>query len=206
MSSDLNVQFGCGFRVGPSWVNYDVSPTLRLSKVPGVKQLLRLPDWPATAQYGDVVKGLPLGDASCQRLYCDQVLEHLAKEDVLTALRECRRLLAPGGVFRLFVPDLKAIAQSYLDMKNEGAADWFFATSGLGFERRPRTVMQRVREWLGNSRHLWLWDDLSMGKALRDSGFESPRVIRYRDSGDAIFDELEHGVTWELALGMEVRG
>lgn len=206
MLSSVNVQFGCGFRVGRSWVNYDVSPTLRLSKVPGLKQLLRLPDWPAAAQYGDVVKGLPLGDASCQRLYCDQVLEHLAKEDVLTALRECRRLLAPGGVFRLFVPDLKAIAQSYLDMKDEGAADWFFATSGLGFERRPRTVMQRVREWLGNSRHLWLWDDLSMAKALRDSGFESPRVIRYRDSGDAIFDELENGVTWELALGMEVRG
>jgi SAM-dependent methyltransferase len=187
-------------------VNYDVSPTLRLSKVPGVKQLLRLPDWPAAAQYGDVVKGLPLGDASCQRLYCDQVLEHLAKEDVLTALRECRRLLAPGGVFRLFVPDLKAIAQSYLDMQNEAAADWFLETAGLGFERRPRTLMQRVREWLGNSRHLWSWDDLSMGKALRDCGFESPRVVQYRDSGDAIFDELEQGVTWGLALGMEVRG
>jgi SAM-dependent methyltransferase len=206
MSSDLNVQFGCGFRVGPSWLNYDVSPTLRLSKVPGLKSLLRLPDWPALAQHGDVVKGLPLADASCQRLYCDQVLEHLAKDDVFTALRECRRLLAPGGVFRLFVPDLKAIATSYLAMQNEGAADWFFATSGLGFERRPRTVMQRVREWLGNSRHLWLWDDLSMGKALRECGFDSPRVVRYRDSGDAIFDELEQGVTWELALGMEVRG
>jgi hypothetical protein len=206
MSSDLNVQFGCGFRVGASWLNYDTSPTLRLSKLPGAKALLKLPAWPSAARFGDVIKGLPHPDGSCKRLYSDQVLEHLAKEDVLAALRECRRLLAADGVFRLFVPDMQAIAASYLQMKEASAADWFLETAGLGFERRPRTLGQRVREWLGNSRHLWAWDEQSMGQALRDCGFANVRRVHYRDSGDAVFDELEQEISWQLALGMEVRG
>ena len=201
-----NVQFGCGFRVGQSWTNFDVSPTLRLSKVPILKQLLRLPDWPESVVYGDVVKGLPLPDGSCQRLYCDQVLEHLAKEDVFIALRECRRLLAPGGIFRLFVPDLRSIAETYVTMKSESAADWFMETSGLGVNHRPSGLMEHVREWMGNSRHLWLWDSDSMSKALESAGFSSSRVVKYRDSTDPIFDELESTVEWKLALGMEVRG
>jgi SAM-dependent methyltransferase len=206
MSSDLNVQFGCGFRVGASWLNYDASPTLRLSKIPGAKTLLSLPSWPSVARYGNIIKGLPHHPASCQRLYCDQVLEHLAKEEVLAALRECRRLLAPGGIFRLFVPDLQAIATSYLQMKDASAADWFLATTGLGFERRARTLSQRIRDWFGNSRHLWSWDETSMGQALRDIGFTDPKRVHYRDSGDVVFDELEEDITWQLALGMEVRG
>lgn len=201
-----NVQFGCGFRIGSHWLNFDVSPSLRLSKVPGLQTLLRLPPWPKSVRYGDVVKGLPVADSSCQRLFCDQVLEHLAQEDALTALRECRRILAPGGVFRLFVPNLLAIAKTYTEMNSPEASDWFLETSGLGFRQRPRTLPQRLREWLGNSRHLWLWDAASMTKALTAAGFSDAREVNYRDSGDPIFDELEEPAHWELALGMEVHG
>jgi hypothetical protein len=203
--SKKSVQFGCGMRPGPSWINYDVSPTLRLSKVPVLKKLLRLPDWPANVLYGDITQGLPIESASCSRLYCDQVLEHLAREDVFTALKECRRLLSPEGVFRLFVPDLKAIATSYVQDGESISAEWFMETIGLGFTSRPRTIGQRLREYIGNSRHLWAWDAGSMKKALNDSGFTHVKKVQYRDSGDSIFDELEGPIEWKLALGMEAR-
>ncbi len=34
--------------------------TLRLAKVPGMSRLLKLPEWPANAEYGDRAKILPL--------------------------------------------------------------------------------------------------------------------------------------------------
>lgn len=201
----LNVQFGCGMRPGSSWLNYDVSPTLRLSRVPGLKTLLRLPDWPANVLFGDITKGLPLEPSSCKRLYCDQVLEHLPQMNVTVALRECRRLLSPDGIFRFFVPDLRAIASSYLESQDPAAADWFMETIGLGLPSRPGTMGQHLRHYLGNSRHLWAWDAGSMGKALTESGFTRVRKVSYRDSGDPVFDELEGSIQWELALGMEAR-
>ena len=187
-------------------MNFDVSPTLRLSKLPLIKRLLRLPDWPTNAHYGDITKGLPLANASCSRLYCDQVLEHLSRDDVFKALQECRRLLASDGVFRLFVPELRTIASSYLHMNTGASAEWFMATTGLGLTRRPRSAFQHLREWMGNSRHLWAWDADSMSQALRDAGFTQVRQVQYRDSGDRVFDELEAPIEWQLALGMEARG
>lgn len=204
--SDLNVQFGCGFRIGPSWLNFDVSPSLRLSKIPGLKALLHLPDWPEAARYGNIVTGLPLRSGSCRRLFCDQVIEHLSQQDAFAALKECRRLLATDGVFRLFVPDLRAIAIRYLQMEDSTSADWFLETAGLGSFVRARTFSQYLREWKGNSRHLWAWDVASMSKALQDAGFKAPRQVKYRDSVDLAFDELERDSNWELALGMEAHG
>ncbi len=203
--SQKSVQFGCGMRPGPSWINYDVSPTLRLSKIPGLKTLLRLPDWSANVLHGDITRGLPIQSGSCSRLYCDQVLEHLAREDVYAALKECRRLLSSEGVFRLFVPDLKAIATSYVQGGESSSAEWFMETIGLGFTSRPRTMGQRLREYIGNSRHLWAWDAQSMSAALKAAGFSKIRQVQYRDSGDSFFDELEGSIEWGLALGLEAR-
>lgn len=204
MSSN-NVQFGCGLRAGSSWLNYDASPTLRLAKVPFLKRLLRLPDWPEEVMFGNIVKGLPLPDACCARLYCDQVLEHLCRDDVALAIKECRRLLGPDGVFRMFLPDLRAIAAHYVAQGQGADAGWFMATTGLGLQRRPRGAMDYVRELAGNSRHLWAWDVDSLGQLLRSSGFTHVRQVAYRDSGDEVFDELEGPIEWQFAFGMEAR-
>lgn len=149
-----------------------------------------------------------MSDASCRRLYCDQVLEHLSRNDVHRALCECRRMLAADGVFRLFVPDLRRITKGYTEMVQQGRADageWFMEATGLGFTQRPRGLKGRLIELLGNARHLWAWDVDTMATALKAAGFSKVREVTYRDSGDAVFDELEKGVSWQLALGMEAR-
>jgi SAM-dependent methyltransferase len=203
--SELNVQFGCGMKAPTTWTNFDASPTLWLSRLPLLRTVLKLPQWAANVQQGDVVKGLPLPDASCRRLFCDQVLEHLCREDVPKALRECRRLIAPDGVFRLFVPDLRKAIDHYMIPPRDGGAEAFMVTIGLGTQTRPRGFLAWVRNYLGNSAHLWAWDAFSMGKELREAGFTQVREVNYRDSGDELFQQLEHDVPWEFALGMEAR-
>jgi SAM-dependent methyltransferase len=52
------------------------------------------------------VPPIPGDDASCDVLYADQVLEHMAGIDAARALvSEARRVVRPGGLFYVVVPD-----------------------------------------------------------------------------------------------------
>jgi hypothetical protein len=200
----LSVHFGCGLKAPVTWVNFDVSPSLVLSRLPLLLTgLFRLPKWPPNVRYGNIVTGLPLPDSSCRRVFADQVLEHLAYEDARKALLECRRVIAKNGVLRLFVPDLATIAEHYVSHRYPDSADWFMETSGLGLRHRNRGLLSAVVDSFRNSRHQWLWDESSLTSALRNAGFGYSRRATYCDSGDDMFDELERLSKWELALGIE---
>jgi SAM-dependent methyltransferase len=62
----------------------------------------------------NLVKGVPFPDESFDVVYHSHLLEHFPKKDARNFLRECNRILRPGGVIRVVVPDLEAIARSYL--------------------------------------------------------------------------------------------
>jgi SAM-dependent methyltransferase len=57
---------------------------------------------PFPAQYFDAV-------------YHAHLLEHLPRASALPFLRECHRVLKPGGILRIVVPDLEQIARLYLE-------------------------------------------------------------------------------------------
>src|SRR5262249_29127870 len=134
--------------------------------------------FPVNARYGDIVKGLPVPDNSADGVYASHVLEHLSLADFWLALRNTFRLLKPGGLFRLVVPDLEARARIYLQKLERGeieANGWLMRTAGLGVERRDRSLEGIARSLLGNSVHLWMWDEKSMAAALRKVGFVDVR-------------------------------
>src|SRR5690242_17561521 len=100
------MQYGCGLCAPAGWRNFDASPRLRLEAMPVIGALSGRSAviFPKNVEYGNIVKGLPLAKGSCAAVYCSHVLEHLALNDLRTALRETYRVLAPGGLFRLVVP------------------------------------------------------------------------------------------------------
>lgn len=53
----------------------------------------------------DLRRPVPLADGSVARILSEHFLEHLEPEALPGVLSECHRLLAPGGLFRLAVPD-----------------------------------------------------------------------------------------------------
>src|SRR5438046_2163574 len=113
----LYVQYGCGLSAPADWKNYDTSPTLRIQKIPVLGKLIgsrMSPVFPSNVLYGDIVKGLPVSNTSCDAVYCSHVLEHLSLNDFRVALANTYRILKPGGTFRCVVPDLEAITRSYL--------------------------------------------------------------------------------------------
>ena len=96
----LNV--GCGRRYDRRWVNLDLASR------------------DASVVQHDITRGIPFADNSFDAVYHSHVFEHLKPEQGERLLKECFRVLAPGGVLRIVVPDLEKIAQLYLQ-KHEQA-------------------------------------------------------------------------------------
>jgi predicted SAM-dependent methyltransferase len=110
------VNVGCGSRLHPAWINLDV-----YRSAPGVT-------------VHDIRKGLPFADGSVDVCYHSHVLEHLTPAAGRDLIGECYRVLRPGGVLRVVVPDLERIARSYLAALDEASSgskdaetryDWF---------------------------------------------------------------------------------
>ena len=54
----------------------------------------------------DATRTFPLPDAAFEYVYSEHMIEHIEYAEALHMLRECRRVLRPGGVVRIVTPDL----------------------------------------------------------------------------------------------------
>jgi predicted SAM-dependent methyltransferase len=203
----MYMQYGCGHSAPPGWRSFDASPTLALQRLPLVGPLARRlrPAFPERAERGDIVRGLPLAAASCRGIYASHVLEHLALEDARVALRHTLSLLAAGGIFRLVVPDLRAYAQRYLTAANDGAAHQFMEDTSLGARSRAKNLIGVLSDIWGNSRHLWMWDQVSMQRELERAGFVDIRRCVAFDCEDPRFAEVEDPGRFVDALALQCR-
>lgn len=90
------LNLGCGQRFHPAWTNLDLAPA-----DPSIRRC-------------DVTRPLPFEGAAFDAVYHAHLLEHLPRAQALPFLHECRRVLKPGGILRLAIPNLEAIARLYL--------------------------------------------------------------------------------------------
>ena len=98
----IYVQYGCGLSAPKEWINFDVSPTLRIQKTPILGSILKSKlnvTFPSNVLYGDVIKGLPIDENSCDGLYCSHTLEHLSLQDFRQAIMNSFKILKKGGNF-----------------------------------------------------------------------------------------------------------
>lgn len=203
----LYVQYGCGMSAPEGWKNFDISPTLRLQKIPLFGKLIRKVDFPKNIFYGDIVKGLPgILLESCDGVYCSHVLEHLSLEDFRKALRTSLSILKKGGIFRCVVPDLERSIDTYITERAEGKPEASFKLINdtmLGLHTRPKGFKQIVISIAGNSHHLWMWDKYSLEKELQDAGFKHIRLCRFNDSSDLNFKKVEDEARFYGAVAFE---
>ncbi|MCL1926176.1 MAG: methyltransferase domain-containing protein [Syntrophorhabdaceae bacterium] len=205
MNTGLYVQYGCGWCTPEEWLNFDASPTLRLEKIPGIGRFIKRnpKPFPPNVRYGDILLGLPVNPNSCKGVYCSHVLEHFSHEDLKIALRNTHALLAEEGRFRFVLPDLRYYAVRYMDDYSAVSACEFMKGTGLGQWRRGKKLGEFLAEWLGNTRHRWMWDFASMQAELADAGFRNIRKAFFNDSEDPMFLRVEEKERWENCLGFE---
>lgn len=68
----------------------------------------------------NIIEGLPFETSTFELIYCSHFIEHLHLDDAVKVLKEARRVLKPGGVIRLVLPDLEEIASEYLKQLSSG--------------------------------------------------------------------------------------
>ncbi|PNW55019.1 UNVERIFIED_CONTAM: methyltransferase [Euhalothece sp. KZN 001] len=201
-------QFGCGLCAPSEWLNFDASPSLRLQRLPIVGQLVpggAFGKFPSNVLYGDIVKGLPIPEESVELLYCSHILEHLALNEFRQALKHSYRHLKSGGIFRFVLPDLECLTREYLNSDDPEACMKFMRLSCLGKEERKHDLKSFLRQWLGGSEHLWMWDYKAMSRELEQVGFTEIRRAKLGDSGIPAFDAVEDPDRWTYELGVQCR-
>lgn len=207
----MYVQYGCGLSAPKEWINFDSSPTLRIQKTPILGLILNNKlntVFPKNVRYGDIIKGLPIPKDSCKGLYCSHVLEHLSLEDFRIALQNSYRILKKNGLFRCVVPDLEYAARNYIESLEQGhreASLDFINNTILGVKKRPRGLKNFLISYIGNSKHLWMWDKESLSKELKDAGFTAIRICAFNDSEDTMFKNVEDQSRFKNAVAIECK-
>ncbi len=137
------------------WVNVDGAPD------DGVRFLV------------DFQRPLPFDDAAFDGVFCEHVLEHFGQPDGERLAREILRILKPGGVFRVIVPDAELVLKRYFE-----APDALVAARGDG----EGTAMEMVNSYFRQRYdHQFMYDWPTLARTLRRAGFASVARSGFRD-------------------------
>ncbi len=168
----LNI--GCAGDNRSGWLNVDLDP----------RADVRL----------DIRRPLPLPDGSCAEICSEHVLEHLGYPgEVEDVLRDWWRVLAPGGLLSVGVPDTAYPLASYVNRAND-----YFAWCRTQPWSRPwnETRLDQInfhfrQQGLGFGQdHLYAYDAETLAARLTSAGFTDIAQRAYDPARDARSDTL----------------
>ena len=172
-----NLHLGCFDQPVPGWVNTDVTPHVFLARVPGMAFLLKATGLLSEARYRqhrdgifrqvrylDVTKRFPYPDRWFDCVYSSHLLEHLYPEQAASCLAETRRVLVPGGVVRIAVPDLDRVVGTYDPLDPDAMLRELFEAG----------------QTRNKNRHHWGYNEASLFRLLGQVGFRDMTRCSYR--------------------------
>jgi predicted SAM-dependent methyltransferase len=177
------LNLGCGPVQPTGWVNIDGSQRAKLASrlTPLDRLLVKIGVLPPT-EFGrqvtihNLFKPLPFDDASVACIYSGELWEHFEYDDAARLTAECFRVLAPGGVLRVCVPDGVAFWQNYLQLfqdlerlpKDERSAEPLRQHVQMYF-----TEICTRKRWLGSMGHThkWQFDEIQLIELFESVGF-----------------------------------
>lgn len=218
----LRLNIGCGLTAPDGWINIDSSLNAWLAKRPMIKGLLRstrlLPastldiPWPSNITILDITRKLPYPNGSVLHVYSSHLLEHLFRDQAAKLLRECHRVMVPGGIIRIIVPDLREAALKYLEsLQHERAAvpaaDVFIESLDLAEKTKgsDNFLLRIYRFFVDKNSHKWAYDEHSLKALLEAAGFED---IELRQCGKSLIDDvasLDNPVRFKESVCLEGR-
>jgi len=150
----------------------------------------------------DLSTGIPFDDNSVDVVYHSHILEHLDRDIARGFLLEVKRVLRPGGIHRIVLPDFEFVCKRYIahidaSDSNSGEAakhDSFVGevieqsvrreAAGTSHQRPLRRFIENIL--LGDARkrgetHQWMYDRVSLRSILEELGY-SEVVLQHFDS------------------------
>jgi SAM-dependent methyltransferase len=198
---------GCGTRTHPACVNVDFSIHLRLRKLHltwlAGNRAEKIRALPRGIVVHDLRKGIPARDATADVVYHSHVLEHIDRQDAPGFMSEVRRVLKPGGIQRIVVPNFELLARRYVEGFGGDGHETLVAAMIEQIVRREAAGtaaqggLRRKAEnaLLGDARrrgetHQWMYDRLTLTALLERSGFTAITVLDHAISRIPGWDAL----------------
>ncbi len=150
------LNWGCGAAGEPGWLNSDIK------------------DGPRIDVPGDILAGLPLDDDTFDYAVSIHALPELPLDAQVPALAELRRVLKPGGVLRLGLPDLLKGVAAY----HRGERDYFLVPDEDARSFGAKLVTQLL--WYGYSKTLFVPDFVE--EMLLRAGFGAVHHVGFRET------------------------
>lgn len=208
------LHLGCGIFAPPNWLNVDGSLNALLNQHPALKRflaslriipqhLLKVP-WSGAVVHHDLRKPLPWPDQSFKAVYASHLLEHLYFDEAQRLLRECFRVLKPGGHLRLVVPDFAQIIADYTAGRTfpekRWKPDWPSTPADTAnlqlFFRDPvfRPGGWKVKlydAFYDLHGHKWMYDEPSLIAHMQHAGFVDARRRGFHESAIPSLEGVE---------------
>lgn len=193
------INLGCGLAVLPGFENIDNSPSVFLAKHPLLKRLAYRfgligeshyrTVWPKEILWQNAARRLCYADASVDKIYSSHFLEHVPYANALRVLGECRRVLKPGGLFRLVVPDLLYHARLYVE-----ATEQAIASGSLDRTAHDAFLESVCGKYITRHRsaHCYMYDWPTLSVLLPEIGFSNVRQRAFRESADSELAALDN--------------
>lgn len=169
--TDIKLNIGPGPNAKSDWINLDIA------KKPGIDCVY------------DCRKKLPFEDKSVKLIFMEHVFEHIDyTEEAPYFISECHRILAPGGILRMIVPDIELYMRAYCEDNweslkrirplNDQLEDPFFKC-------QYRTKMELINVlFRQNFEHKYAYDYETLSFILKRYGFDDVSKQSYMQSHD----------------------
>jgi predicted SAM-dependent methyltransferase len=159
------LQLGCGRNILEGWLNTDLCPCHE------------------EVVFLDASQPFPIGDETFDFVFSEHLIEHLTVSQGRSMLRECCRILRPGGAIRVATPDLRKIVglldpgpsnmeRTYLEWSTRNYVPWAPVPDAV------YVVNNFFRDW----GHQFIYDEATLRYQLHDAGFVEVHGCRYSES------------------------
>ena len=141
-----------------------------------------LPGWLNTDLYPqslrsitlDATKRFPLPDASFNYVFSEHQLEHVGYQDAMVMLRECHRILRPGGKIRIALPSLESLIRLFDHVPDPLKEQYIRQQTGFCYPtvETPNACFA-INAAFMNWGHRFLYDQATLRGVLERTGFRN---------------------------------
>jgi SAM-dependent methyltransferase len=194
----VNIDWSIYLALKRNWLANKFAPVLLNSE-----RYERFKCLPSNIMVHDLAKGIPFDENSIDVVYHSHVLEHLDQTTARLFLTEIQRVLIPGGIHRIVVPDFEKKCTNYLSHVKDCISD---KTEYLKHDKYIGAIIEQcvrteaygtsqqkpIRRFvenilLGDARrrghmHLWMYDQFNLTSLLTHLGYKNIVIHDFNSS------------------------
>lgn len=152
--------------------------------------------------YLNATKKIPFPSGSLDGIFAEQFIEHLELVEAESFLRECHRVLKPGGVVRLATPDLEGLIEVYLGSNTRVPRKLALARHRRNHRPELTHAALSPAQFLNDYFRLWghrfIFDEYSLSRLSSKVGFGEFLRLSFGESPSTDLSSLERhaDVSW----------